>query len=176
MPLFRHQARWATTAAIVLLSSFCGAAWSTGSWVWLDAQGRKVFSDLPPPPDVPDHKIIGRPGKALVRIESPTADTPAAASAQPAPVATPSPRPDPAEAAKRAEAEQKAEAERKATERRNAEIRADNCKRAQGSMATLNAGGRLATVNESGQRVVMDESMRAAEKARLDQIIRDNCR
>lgn len=56
------------------------------------------------------------------------------------------------------------------------DIRADNCKRAQASLAQLQTAGQLLMHNEQGQPVIMDAAMKRAERARLRQIIRDNCR
>ncbi len=57
-----------------------------------------------------------------------------------------------------------------------ADIRTDNCERAQASLAQLQSGARLLMRNEQGQPVPMDAAMVRAERARLRQIIRDNCR
>lgn len=57
-----------------------------------------------------------------------------------------------------------------------AEIRADNCQRAQASLAVLKGPHTLLMPDEQGRPVPMDEAMKRAERARLRQIIRDNCR
>lgn len=57
-----------------------------------------------------------------------------------------------------------------------ADIRADNCERAQASLSQLQSGARLLMRNEQGQSVPLDAAMMRAERARLRQIIRDNCR
>jgi len=167
----------------VMLNGFAAlSVHAAGAWVWVDGNGRKVYSDVPPPASVAERQILQRPGMPAIQPPAavePAATTPKpAGNAQGAPAASsqPSGKAPSADDKKSKEAAQAEEARRKATERRNAEIRADNCQRAQTSLATLNTGGRLATVNESGQRIVMDEGMRAAERARLEQIIRDNCR
>lgn len=56
------------------------------------------------------------------------------------------------------------------------DVRADNCDRAQASLAQLQSGARLLMRDEHGQPIPMDAAMVRAERARLRQIIRDNCR
>ncbi len=145
-------------------------------WVWLDDRGQKVFSDLPPPANVPNQKILRQPGAAPA---SPAVDTEGKPAAAPSPQAKPAPAPAagaPAQTDEQRQTQAKEDAQRKSIERRNAEIRADNCARARESLATLSGGGRLVTTNEQGQRVIMDPAMRNAERAKVEQIIADNCR
>lgn len=152
-------------------SSVVGAA---PGWVWLDDSGQKVFSDLPPPANVPNQKILRQPGATPASTALETESKPTAA---PSPQAKPAPAPTaPAQTEEQRKTQAKEDAQRKSIERRNAEIRADNCARARESLATLSGGGRLATTNEQGQRVIMDTAMRNAERAKVEQIIADNCR
>lgn len=169
--------RWKVTILGALLglgvSSVVGAA---PGWVWLDDRGQKVFSDLPPPANVPNQKILRQPG-ATPATATPEAESKPAAA--PSPQAKPAAAPTagaPALTEEQRKIQAKEDAQRKSIERRNAEIRADNCARARESLATLSGGGRLATTNEQGQRVIMDPAMRNAERARVEQIIADNCR
>ncbi len=148
-------------------------------WIWLDERGQKVFSDMPPPANVPKQKILRQPETTLP--SSTPVDAAPSAPAASASSAKPADAPAAAGGATALSDEQRKaqvqdEAKRQATERRNAEIRAENCSRAKTSLATLDGGGRLATVNEQGQRVIMDTAMRNAERAKLDRIIADNCR
>lgn len=165
----------------LVLALACGtvAAASGSSWLWLDKDGRKVFSDRPPPPEVPEKDILKRP---LLRE---TAPAPAALGA--APVAAPgggSTGPgapaqsgiDKALQEKRKAAESAEAAKRKADEDRNAQIRAENCTRAMQAKSGLDAGGRMSRINENGERVYLDEAGIAAESARLQGIIAENCR
>jgi hypothetical protein len=190
--------RWMTRSAVAacvwagLLTLPAGAH---AQWIWQDSAGQRVISDMPPPAEVPDKNILRRPGPARPAPApaatatptapaqgtpaEPSANTPAAPGTPGAPsiqntsaTETPksaAPAPDSPEA-------KKAEQERQAIEKRNAQIMADNCQRARDSAATLQSNRRLAMVNEKGQNVVMDEAMRKAEMARLQQIIKDNCK
>jgi hypothetical protein len=139
-------------------------------WQWLDKDGRKVFSDRPPPAEVQDKDILKRPGGRSTTVP--------AAQAAPAPVAA-STAPtgvDKSLQEKRKQAEDAEAAKRKADEERNARIRSENCSRAQQSKAGLDSGVRVARINEKGEREFMDESALAAEGQRLQGIINEYCR
>ena len=140
-------------------------------WVWQDDKGQKVYSDVPPPLNVPADRILVRPGVPQVRIQSVPAEASGPGEATAA-GATAAPAAKSGDDATR----RKEESERAAIERKNAEIRADNCKRARASVAMLQSEGPLATVNDKGERVTMDDAMRRAELARAQAIVRDNCR
>ncbi|MBF9265764.1 DUF4124 domain-containing protein, partial [Paracidovorax cattleyae] len=50
-----------------LLVLACACSWALGAsaqWQWIDKDGRKVFSDRPPPTDVPARNILKQPGGA----------------------------------------------------------------------------------------------------------------
>ena len=139
-------------------------------WIWRDANGRVTASDLPPPRDVPDERIIQRP--AARRAAPPPAEASAPASA-PARVD--------AELEKRrraAEAEQQAQqqAKQRADERKLAAARADNCRRARGQLIALESGRRLARINERGEREVLDDRGRAEEIRRAQEVVSAECR
>ncbi|MDO8274283.1 MAG: DUF4124 domain-containing protein [Serpentinimonas sp.] len=157
--------------AFTLTLLLAAAAQAAPTWVWLDENGRRVASDMPPPATVPDQRILRRPA-ASVSTAAPTASP--AAPAAPAATATP-PRPAPATGA--AAGRLTDEQLRQQVEQRNAQIRADNCQRARASLESLQAGASqpLYMVNEQGQRVTLDEAMKRAETVRLRQIVRDNC-
>jgi len=155
-------------AAGLLLASAVQAAGPT--WVWLDENGRRVASDMPPPATVPDQRILRRP------LASPLPSPALGAAPAATPAAAPAP-PAPPVAGAAGTGRLTDEQLRQQVEQRNAQIRADNCQRARASLETLQAGASqpLYMVNEQGQRVTMDEAMRRAESVRLRQIVRDNC-
>ncbi len=161
---------------------------SAAPWVWLDANGRQVFSDRAPPPDVPDRRILRQPTgawpEALPRVE-PLPNLPATAvpttvgAGGPLPAAAASaasaprrPASAPGAAAAQAAAKTRAEA---AEKERIAALRADNCNRARSALATLDSGVRLTTTNAKGEREILDEAARSAEAARLRSIMASDC-
>lgn len=165
---------------------------SAAPWVWLDANGRQVFSDRAPPPDVPDRRILRQPTggwpEALPRVE-PLPNLPATAvpttggAGGPLPAAAASaasapqrPASAPGAAAAQAGAQAAARARAEAAEKeRIAALRADNCNRARSALATLDSGVRLTTTNAKGEREILDEAARSAEAARLRSIMASDC-
>lgn len=155
------------------LMALAGTVQATTPWVWLDDAGRQVFSDMPPPASVPNNRIIRQPAPPnapMTRNGIPqSVEGGGTETAQPAANAPATPAP----AGNVVFVEN--DEQMRAVERQNAQIRADNCRRAQEALATLQRPGRLATLNESGQRVNMTDGMRRAETERAQQMIRDNC-
>lgn len=156
---------------VAWLGLLCGAATvAQAQWSWIDKDGRKVFSDRPPPADVKDKDVVKRPGAV-------------AASPKPAANATannaPAPQPggaDPELAAKLIQADAAEAARKKAEQDNTARIRADNCERARQAKATYDSGMKLARINAQGQRELLDDEARGTESRRLDAIIASDCR
>jgi hypothetical protein len=143
-----------------------------GQWIWLDKDGRKVFSDQMPPPDVPANKVLKRPGGRSVEPHAAAAPAQAASTAN-APKLTGKDK----ELEEKRKQTQAAEAEKKkAQEEEHAKARADSCDRAKRSKAAVDSGMRLAQVNSKGEREFLDDAQRAAEAKRLDGIIANDCK
>src|SRR3954469_17860313 len=70
---------------ITLLAIACLATpFAYAQWQWVDKDGRKVFSDQPPPPGTPNDKILKRPGNRPAEPEPVAAPAaPAAAASMP---------------------------------------------------------------------------------------------
>ena len=147
---------------------------------WVDKDGRRVFSDRPPPADIPAKNVLTQPRGARAPQAAPVAG-PAASASEPASAAAAAPRPPAAGVDKALEEKKKqneaAEAARKkADEERAAASRAENCKRAMSAKATLDSGMRMARVNDKGEREVLDDAQRAAELKRVNAIIASDCK
>lgn len=166
----------ALTVACTLFASAAFAATPGPQWQWLDKEGRKVFSDRSPPPEVPEKNILKRPGGQLVRpalTEAPDATAPKAAT--PAAAAPKLTGKDRELEAKKKQAEQDEAAKKKAEEEKLALAKADNCDRAKKGLATFQSGVRIATLNSKGEREILDDNARAAEVKRLQGIAESNC-
>jgi len=169
------MARWniVLSAALLGLTLALPAA---AQWKWRDAHGQTQYSDLPPPPGIADKDILQRPGGAAAarRAAAAAAAAPAsAASTAPLAAARAS---DPELEAKRKQAEQEAAAKKKAEDDKVAAARAENCTRAKAQMRTLDSGIRIARVNEKGEREIIDDTVRAAETKRSQQVIASECK
>ncbi|MDP3702206.1 MAG: DUF4124 domain-containing protein [Hylemonella sp.] len=146
---------------------------ASAQWQWMDKDGRKVFSDRPPPADVPEKSILKRPGgRGSAGAVAPAVPAPGAAPGATAAAAGV----DKSLQDKKKQAEDAEAAKRKAEEERNARLMAENCNRARQAKSGLDSGARMSRINEKGEREFMDESALAAEGQRLQSIINENCR
>jgi len=167
------------------LSLLCACTLAAAQWQWLDKDGRKVFSDRAPPPDILEKNIIKRPGGRGAPPVAPAAaeGTDGTAPAGQAAAASPA---LPASATKttslekdlEAKKKQAADAEaakKKAEEERIAKAKIENCARAKQAKATMDSGVRIGRVNAAGEREVMDEAARAAEGKRIQAVMATDC-
>lgn len=157
---------------VALIALVCSAPLAAAAqWQWIDAAGRKVFSDQAPPPDVPPSRILRQPGQrgpAAVQPASESAEAPSAALPRPAGV-------DKTLEERRKQADAAAAAKQKAEEEKVAALQAENCARARKNKETLDSGIRLARVDDKGEREIMDDAARAAELKKLSEVIARDC-
>lgn len=145
---------------------------ASAQWQWTDKEGRKVFSDRPPPVDIPDKNILKRPASP-----GKTSDAEPAAGAAPQGGAS-SPKisgVDKQLMEKKKQAADAQAAQRKADEEKMALTRADNCARARLAKAGFDSGRRISRTNEKGERELLDEAARADESRRIQSIIDSDC-
>ena len=165
--------------ALALACLFTLPLAASAQWLYLDKEGRKVYSDKAPPPEIPAKNIIRQPG-----MRAPAAADPEAAASAPAAVAKAAPvasapkltgkdkeLEDKKKAAEAAEAEKK-----KAQAEEVAKAQAENCTRAKSAKATYDSGQRVARVNAKGEREILDDNQRAAETKRLQDVIARDCK
>ena len=162
------------SARIALLAlACCLPLVASAQWLWLDKDGRKVFSDKAPPPDIAPDRILKHPGG---RFSVPAAPVEAAPAAPGAALALPKPSGTDKALAERKKQLEAAEAEKKkAEETKVAAMRADNCARAKNAKATFDSGVRVSRTNDKGEREIMDDAQRAAEVKHLNEIIARDC-
>ena len=170
--MMRHLSAVAVLS-LALLASVVSAqtASSPPLWKWVDGVGQVQFSDLPPPPSVPDKDILERPTLQQLRAAAAAAAA-AAATAASAGVT----RTDPElEARRRRAADEQAAQQRQALDRDSA-VRADNCTRARAHLAALNDGLRMTRTNAQGEREVLNDKARAEEVQRARGVVANDCR
>jgi hypothetical protein len=134
-------------------------------WQWIDKDGRKVYSDRPPPSEIPEKDILQRPPVTSTAV---VLQSSASAPLRPSGIDK-----DLAEQKKKAE-----EAElgkRKAEEENIAKTKAENCERAKRAKASFDSGRVIARPNEKGEPEILDAKTRAAEVNRLQAIINSDC-
>ena len=175
--------RTSTLLALVLCLA-CGHAMA--QWQWIDKDGRRVFSDRAPPPDIPGKSILKQPGGTLARgVPAASASAAVEGLAKPASAsADTSGEPlvpklsavdkDLAERKKQAEAAEAAKT--KAEVERLAKLKAENCDKARANKALMESGVRLSLTNAKGEREVVDDAVRSAEVRRAQTVIDLQCK
>ena len=146
---------------------------SLAQWQWVDKDGRKVFSDRPPPAEIPDSAILKQPNRGTYPQVSVDAAPAASAVAKPS-LAVPSKDADLEK--KKKEADEQAAAKQKADAEKLKQQQAENCTRAQSGMATLNSGMRVRNTDAAGNISYLSDEGRAAEVARLKSIVSSDCK
>lgn len=156
-------------AVALALPALAGAQWQ-----WLDKDGRSVFSDRPPPPEIPPSRILKQPaGRAPASSDEAPAGDASAAPALPVPKAPAGV--DPELEARKKQQEAAEEAKRKEEQAKLAQLRADNCQRARAAKANLESGVRIARTNAKGEREFLDDKQRAEELKRVEGVIARDC-
>lgn len=153
---------------------------AAAQYQWREANGRMVYSDLPPPPSVPPSAILKSPHRpaAAASADAPAERTEGAAAASAAARA-------PAAAKTTADREfdyrkrqlERAEADKKAAEQQaRAQRAAAACEESKGEVRTLESGMRVASVNDRGERVVADDSDRNRRLESARQAVKEFCK
>lgn len=156
-----------------LLAALCLGAAAHAQYVWIDDKGLKQFSDRPPPPSVPDKRILKAPGRIAF-------DPSALAPEEPAAPPAARPRAAPTLAERNADYNKRrsaaADADKKAADEaaRQAELAAA-CEATRNNQRMLDQGGRVSNFDASGERAVMDDAQRAAASERNRKALA-NCR
>jgi hypothetical protein len=125
-------------------------------YIWIDDKGVKQLSDRPPPPGVPEKRILKAPGKPMFNPYAP---------AEPEAGPAPSPRPAPTLAERNEDYNKRktdaAEAAQRAAD--DAKRKADQtarCDAARKNQQALDQGVRLSTLDKNGERSYMDDAQR----------------
>jgi hypothetical protein len=169
-----------STVMALALVGISGTA--AAQWQWLDKDGRTVFSDRAPSPEVLEKDILKRPSpvaKAAVPVAKNAApgevDTSAAAPSMARNASTPGGLDKDLEAKKKQAADAET-AKRKADEDRVYKTKAENCARAKQAKSSFESGIRISRTNASGEREILDDTSRAVELGHVQSIIDSECR
>ena len=181
---------------VVSLVALASVLPAVAQYQWIDANGRKVYSDQPPPASVPATKVVQQPRNTPIPANLETikpADTATQVDAKSDAKAdgktenensktAPSAKKDPnagkdkeLEAKKKA-AEEAEAAKKKADADKQAAARADNCERAKRAKMSLDSGIRTTITNSKGEREFMDDAARMVETKRIEGIIAADCK
>ncbi len=158
---------------VALIAGATLAPPASAQWKWRDKNGVVQYSDLPPPPGIPQQDVLQRSTTGRQGV------VPAAAAAASSANVALKGGTDPELESRRRKAEQdkseKTKAEERAQTEKIAVAKAENCARAKGHMKSLDDGLRMVRTNAKGEREVLDDKTRAEEKARTREIIASDC-
>jgi hypothetical protein len=146
--IYRH-----TLLAALLMAT---SSLTLAQYVWIDDKGVKQLSDRPPPPNVPEKRILKAPGKPLFNPYAPT-EADAAAPPSPKPAPTLAERNDDYNKRKTDAAET---TQRAADEAKRKADQAARCDSARKNQQALDQGVRLSTFDKNGERSFMDDAQR----------------
>lgn len=169
-----------TPALCLLATCLLLPATAFSQWQWRDSNGRMVYSDVPPPPGVPDGSILKAPGRFAGSLQPLDTGAPAAAAAAAPAPARPPAKPGAALASeeeafqKRRTAHMKQETELARKEAQEAE-RQTRCSQLRNYANGLQQGIRVATVAPDGSLNRLDGDQRQAELERTNASIERNC-
>lgn|SRR5665647_93654 len=143
---------------------------------WRDANGKTIYSDVPPPSNVKQELIIGNKPVAPAAAPSVQPVTPAVVAGAPAAASDPKK----AAADKDAEARKRqveAEAAKKKDEAKQAELeqRQQNCLKAKTNLQNYKIGGRLSRANEKGEREYLSDAEIANGKEQAQKEVDEFC-
>ena len=176
---FRPRSRRLAALAVAILAGVYVSD-ATAQWAWKEDNGRVVYSDRPPPPNIKSTQILRQPsvatpepsprGGASGTAEADKAGSPAAASpAAPKSIAE-------REMEFRKRQQERADSERKAQEeQQKSAAKAADCERSRGYLRSLEDGVRIARTDASGNREFLDDAQRAAEVERTRKMIQQIC-
>jgi hypothetical protein len=161
--------------SVVMVASACtlaSTAWA--QYAWIDNNGSKQYSDMPPPDSIPANRILKTPHSTSTMAPATASPVQAdAASAAGKTKAAPTLLEQNAEFNKR-RAEQ-AEQEKKAAEQtRLAAEKAKSCDRARQYQKTLASGVRIVSTDQKGERVYLDDKQRGQEQQETNNALK-NC-
>ena len=166
---------------MLLVFSVQSVSAATLTWQWIDGNGRKVFSDRAPPPEIAEKNILKRPA-GLSTPNTPSYGVPEAEPAAPEAKAAATTNSklaggvDKELEAKKKKLLETEQAKRKAEEEKFAKAKAENCQRAKDAKATYDSGVRISRTTASGEREVLDDAARAVELQRLQGIMESDCK
>lgn len=147
---------------------------AVAQYVWLDEKGVKQYSDMPPPAEVPNNRILISPGttgwtQAPVAAPAPAAgsDGTAAAAKTKLPMTTSEKNAD----FQRRRIEQAEKDKKAADEAQRAADKSKNCERASAYQKALDSGQRISRQEENGQRAYLSEAQRVQELRDIKKIL-----
>ena len=164
------------------------ATTASAQWQWVEKDGRKIFSDRPPPAEITEKNILKRPAGAapaaavtVIPTEAATAGKPATAASGAAIKTSAASAPklsgkDAELEANKKRAEEEEASKKKLEAEKAGKAKAENCERGKSGLATLQSGVRLSSVNAKGEREIFDDAKPAVVTKRAQEVIDASCK
>ncbi|MES2536699.1 MAG: DUF4124 domain-containing protein [Pseudomonadota bacterium] len=179
------NSNWLKGVSIIAfaLASLSQTTIALAQYVWVNENGVKQYSDMPPPSSVPKSRILKAPGAAARTPSAPEAAPGEARDEKGENSGTAAAKKDKAPmtvAEKNADFQKRkieqAEKDKKAAEKeRMAADKAKNCERAQNYNRILQSGTRISTSDKNGERQYLNDEQRAREAKETREIL-DDCK
>jgi hypothetical protein len=167
-----------TLGSIALAAVLVSApAWA--QYQWREANGRMVYSDLPPPASVAPSAVLRTPTRTTDAQAATATEVPrdGGAPAANTKAASAAPSLNDRELDYRKRRLERADAERKAAETAaQAKRQAAACDDARAEIRALESGQRIARVDERGERQILDDTQRASRLDAARQSVQENCK
>jgi hypothetical protein len=128
---------------------------------WVDKDGTVRYSDRPPPSGTPA-RTLSVPGPAPAATDKGGSSGSTTLQEQ-------------EKALRKRLDEQKKSQEKAAAAAKDEQVKADNCRRARESLATLQGGQRILRTDAQGNQYYVDDAQRAQETQRAEQAVKDWC-
>lgn len=160
----------------VLSTCACSAF---AQWQWVGEDGRKVFSDRPPPMHIAPQLILKRPHgvPAAPLSPAPAAETAPDGAVDDAQAEQEAARKE-TEALEQAQDAAKLKAQAEQEKKAAAQLalqRQTNCQQAQATQRTLQSGRMLAHTNEKGEHGFLSDAQRQQQLQRAQAVIKSDC-
>ena len=176
----RSETRLPRALALIALAIVAFAVTPVAAqWAWREDNGRVMYSDRPPPPNIKASQILRQPPAATAPTTSTT--PPAAGAAEDAAKSDAKAADAPKTLAEREMEFRKRQQERVAAERKAQEeqqksaSKAADCERSRGYLRALEEGQRIARTDASGNREFLDDAQRAQELERTRKLVQSLC-
>ncbi|MES2935110.1 MAG: DUF4124 domain-containing protein [Pseudomonadota bacterium] len=165
--------RLTIASGLIALSALSFTTAAYAQYVWLDEQGSKQYSDIPPPPSVPQSRILKSPRGVVMApaaaTEATSASAAAAAPSAKAPMTTAEKNVD----FNKRRAEQIEKEKKAADDAKLAADKAKNCDKAREYKAALDSGERIDKFDKNGDRVPLTDEQRAQETKDSKRVLGD---
>ena len=166
-----------STCVLILACAF--PVLSIAQWQWIDKDGRKVYSDRPPPPDIAPKDVLKQPSASAKAAPQAAVAPVASASAAAGPASGSAKLPvgkDATLEARKKQLEEEEEAKRKAAAAKQAQEKSQTCERARSSLTVLQSGIRMKVPNANGDMEFISDASRASEMERIQGVIAAECK